>query len=77
MPVRAFIIAIEDYPAATDLPATLPGTTKAGNDFRAWLLRSKGVDSANIRYCVAPGHEGRTAGTTRLEIVDELEHRTG
>jgi hypothetical protein len=72
MPVRALIIAVEDYPAAIDLPASLPGTSDAGEGFYAWLVEAKGVDPRNIRCATAAGRRGRTAGTTRAEVLGEI-----
>ena len=78
MTFRALIVAIEDYPNAEETLAThLAGTNAAGNAFRDWFIATKhgGLDPGPdfLRYCGAQGQPGVTGGTTRNQILDQLE----
>ncbi|HEY0661254.1 MAG TPA: caspase family protein [Lysobacter sp.] len=64
MTVHALIVAIEAYPQATGLAQALPGTLKAGQDFRDWLL-----DKWN--------REGRATGETQLIFCSEPRQSFG
>src|SRR5258705_214009 len=68
---RGLIIAIEDYPDAVGLAKKLPGTTRAGDDFRNWLINVKKVPAENILDCAADGTPGQTGGTKREQIIRE------
>lgn len=70
---RGLVIAIEKYPNATDVADELTGTKEVGLGFRKWLIEHKSVDPADIGFCTEGGVEGRTAGTTKSEILDEVE----
>ena len=74
MPRRGLIVAIESYPSMEDtFNVSLPGTHDDAAAFRRWLIESQGVDEHDVVFCVDdPGLAGRTAGTTRDEIVGEL-----
>lgn len=56
---RALIIAIENYPGAQGLAASLPGTVRGGLDFYGWLRDKKAVPAENIHVCC---NEAWTAG---------------
>ncbi|HZI06791.1 MAG TPA: caspase family protein [Archangium sp.] len=71
MPVRALVIAIEDYPQAEGLARKLEGTHQGAEAFIAWLQEKKGMRPEHIRYCAGADRPGRTAGTTKMEIVRE------
>jgi Caspase domain len=73
MPIRGLIIGIEDYPLATDLPKRLKGTNEAADEFHRWLHEVKGISPSAIRYCTADGRRGRTGGTTRDDIISEVQ----
>lgn len=77
MVARALIVAIEEYPDAGGFAARLEGTRAAGDRFRAWFVDKKhgGKEPgpAFLRHCAAEGHPGRTSGTTRNEILDEMD----
>ncbi len=69
MITRALIIAIEEYPKASGLTRTLPGTNQAAADFRHWLTNTKKVVAGNILACADETCSWRTTGTSRQEIV--------
>ena len=77
---RALIIAIESYPKMTGgIVKKLPGTLKAGKEFRAWLLakwKAAGVAPADqqVIFCSSPkipGGHGATVDDLRsaLEVL--------
>jgi Caspase domain len=80
MTTWAVIIAVEDYPnIAAGLARKLPGTNKAAEDFRNWVMTVKNVPASNIIACAGDTCGWRTTGTTRKEIVaafTELVRRT-
>src|SRR4051794_34327880 len=70
---RALIVAIETYAAIDGMTKNLDGTHQAATRFREWLLNDQNVLPEDIYVCSEdPAFEGRTAGATRDEIVDEL-----
>lgn len=77
MVARALIVAIEEYPKAAGLSSKLEGTNAAGQTFRKWFVDTKhggkepGPDL--LRHCAVPRAPGVTGGTTRNEILDELD----
>jgi hypothetical protein len=59
MAVRALIIAIENYPNAEGggMAKNLPGTLRAGLDFKAWLLEKwtkEGIVDPQLIFCSEP-----------------------
>src|SRR5262249_53234694 len=72
MPARGFIIAIENYAQSTSLGSPLQETNQAGENFRDWLMKKKGLKPADIFACAGPECPWRTTGPTRPEIIDEL-----
>ncbi|XXF77252.1 caspase family protein [Myxococcaceae bacterium GXIMD 01537] len=72
MTVRALVIAIEDYPRAEGLSRKLEGTLAAGSDFVSWLRERKGVRPEHLYFCASAEEPGRTAGTTRADVLDAL-----
>jgi hypothetical protein len=78
MPPRALIISVENYDRSNVLAKKLPGTDAGATAFRQWLVERKGLDPVRfpdaIRCCAGAGFQGRTSGTTRKEIIDELKY---
>lgn len=72
MPTRALVIAIENYSGSDSLARQLPGTNAAAIRFIQWLQQKKNLGNDAIYFCAAADVAGRTAGTTRAEIVAEL-----
>ena len=69
MPVRALIIAVENYPALNEaLSGTLTGTLDNAVAFRKWLIKTKSADRANILFCCEPRTTEATAGASKKEI---------
>ena len=73
MTVRAFIVAIEDYPDSHGMAQHLPGTNDGADAFWQWLVGTKKLDKADIIGCVDKAFAWRTTGTTRDEILAALE----
>jgi hypothetical protein len=76
MAVRALVIAIENYPAVQvgGIAKRLPGTLKAGLDFKAWLLakwKSEGLADTQLILCSDPVQVDG-AGATAEEIRSAL-----
>src|SRR4051812_35342330 len=72
MQVWALIIAIEDYPDVK-LAKNLPGTNKAAETFRNWVINVKNAQPANIISCAGDSCTWRTRGTTRTDIGKALD----
>ncbi len=72
MPARALVIAIENYANSNSLARQLPGTNAAAAGFIKWLREKKNLDDKAIYCCADAAVAGRTAGTNRYEIVNEL-----
>jgi hypothetical protein len=77
MAVRALVIAIENYPVVQvgGIAKQLPGTLKAGLDFKAWLLakwNSGGRTDTQLIFCsdpVQPNGMGATADDIRGALL--------
>jgi hypothetical protein len=77
MAVRALVIAIENYPVVQvgGIAKQLPGTLKAGLDFKAWLLakwNSGGRTDTQLIFCsdpVQPNGMGATADDIRAALL--------
>jgi hypothetical protein len=77
MPPRALIISIEEYQRSDVLARSLPGTDEGAAGFRGWLLGRKGLEPGAVRCCARDGFAGRTSGTARRDIIDELAGLVG
>jgi hypothetical protein len=74
MAKRGFIIAIENYKLMQEtLGSTLKDTHKHALEFRDWLIKTRGLKTADIFLCAEEAIEGRTSDATRQAITDELE----
>lgn len=81
MSARALIIAIEDYPLATQLANQLPGTNDGAVAFAEWLEINKQIfpkghmnyDPASFFCCSSPAMSFNTHGTSASEIIRALQ----
>lgn len=73
MPLRGFIIAIENYPKITSGEKQLPGTHKDAGDFYDWLVGTKQLNPADITFLTDdPGVPRRSGGAGMGDIAAAL-----
>ena len=72
MKIRAFIVAIEDYPVSTSTSAKLPGTIASAEKFANWLQDVLNVDQDNIFFCSSMKGFLTTHGTKSPEIKQAI-----
>lgn len=60
MVTRALIIAIENYPNATDVGTSLPGVTRDAERFRDWLVDELQVQADDVVICAGEEWAERT-----------------
>ncbi len=74
---RGLIIAIEDYPqAAGQLSSPLTGATRAGEQFRDWLLRTKNAAEADITFLASRQATGRSGDATIAGVKQAVRSLT-